>query len=108
MELINDYKLGIMWASGTLAKGRDRYVLQTSDEQKLYFLEKLSEINQSNVIKRERIVRGQSKPLCICDYDLTIIQHVSKFLLYVFSLSLYKQQISGKFNQVPLYELGHM
>ena len=46
---------------------------------------------------------------CICDYDLTIIQHVSKFLLsYVFSLSLYKQQISGKFNQVPLYELGHM
>lgn len=69
MELINDYKLGIMWASGTLAKGRDRYVLQTSDEQKLYFLEKLSEINQSNVIKRERIVRGQSKPLWVIRFS---------------------------------------
>ena len=45
----------------------------------------------------------------ICDYDLSIIQHGGKFvLLYVISVSLYKQHISGKFNQVPLYELGHM
>lgn len=30
MEIINDYKLGIMWATGTLAKGTDRYVLQVT------------------------------------------------------------------------------
>lgn len=62
-KLVDDYKLGIMWSTGTLAKGTDRFVLQTSNKEKLYFLEKLSEINQSEIVKKERIVRGQKQPL---------------------------------------------
>lgn len=63
MEIINEYNLGIMWASGTLAKDRDRYVIQTSDANKLHFLEKLSNINQSEIVERKRTVRGIDKPL---------------------------------------------
>lgn len=56
---MDNYNLGIMWSIGTLVKGINRYTIQTSDESKLYYMEKLAAEHDKEIKKSIRNVRGK-------------------------------------------------
>lgn len=60
---MNDYILGIMWSIGTLQKGTNRYSVQTFDENKVYYLQKIADIKNKTVSRTERISRGKSRTM---------------------------------------------
>lgn len=60
---MNNYILGIMWSIGTLQKGTNRYFIQTFDEDKVYYLEKIAALKGKTVATKERMSRGKTRTM---------------------------------------------
>lgn len=60
---MDDYILGIMWSIGTLQKETNRYFIQTFDEDKVYYLEKIAALKGKNVATKERVSRGKNRTM---------------------------------------------
>lgn len=60
---MNDYILGIMWSIGTLQKETNRYFIQTFDEDKVYYLEKIAALKGKTVATKERTSRGKTRTM---------------------------------------------
>lgn len=60
---MDDYILGIMWSIGTLQKETNRYFIQTFDEDKVYYLEKIADLKGKTVATKERTSRGKTRTM---------------------------------------------
>lgn len=60
---MNDYVLGIMWTIGTLQKNTNRYFIQTFEEGKLPYLEKVAALKGKTINVTDRISRGKTRTM---------------------------------------------
>lgn len=60
---MDNYLLGIMWSIGTLQKDTNRYMIQTFDESKVYYLNKIATIKNKTVAAKERTSRGKTRTM---------------------------------------------
>lgn len=60
---MDNYILGIMWTIGTLQKNTNRYFIQTFEEGKLPYLEKVAAIREKTVNVTDRVSRGKTRTM---------------------------------------------
>lgn len=71
---MDSYTLGIMWSIGTLQKNTNRYAVQTFDDDKLPYLEKIAAVKGKDVTIATRESRGKIRTMYsifISDKDYT-------------------------------------
>jgi hypothetical protein len=95
--LKDEYLLGILWSIGTYNKAKKIFTIQTSAEDKLWYLEYVRSrcCPNKEVRKTTRTLRGKTKEVYILSFKYPAL--TDKLLSMGYGLSVFPEEISKEF-----------